>query len=219
MASHDLQEPLRKVLAFSDRLQQRYGSELGQTGADYIVRMQQSATRMQRLINDLLALSRITTGGEPFEAVDLNQTVEEVIEDLSEAIKERRGQVIVGNLPIIQGDPSQLHQLFQNLVANALKFAEKGTPPVVQIEVVESSASLDRTQVQIAVADNGIGFEQSYADRIFQPFQRLHGRNAYHGTGMGLAICRRIVERHGGQIQAVGVPDGGAIFTVTLPLA
>lgn len=216
VASHDLQEPLRKVMAFGDRLQQKYAAQLDSTATDYIERMQQAAGRMQRLINDLLALSRVTTGGHAFEVVDLAQTIADVVDDLDAAVLESGGTVIVEALPPAMGDPSQIHQLFQNLIANALKFRRPGIPPKVHVRVCTEPAE-PPSFVCIEVADNGIGIAPQYAERIFQPFQRLHGRDVYAGSGMGLAICRRIVERHGGRVTVTGVPNIGATFRVTLP--
>lgn len=219
VASHDLQEPLRKIIAFGDRLQTKYAVDLDETGGDYIRRMQGAAMRMQRLINDLLSLSCVTTSGQPFEPVDLNMTLQDVVEDLETLIETTNALVIVGSLPVIEGDPSQMYQLFQNLIANGLKFQRYDASPRVEISSVESDRPQESGLCHISVADNGIGFDNTYLDRIFQPFQRLHGRQTYEGTGMGLAICRRIVERHGGAIEGTGVLGQGAVFTVTLPIA
>ncbi len=219
IASHDLQEPLRKINAFSDRLKSRYGDSLPDRAKDYLDRMQNAATRMQHLIEDLLTLSRVTTKGRPFTQVDLTLVANEVIDDLETAIEESNGQVEVADLPIIEADQTQMRQLLQNTISNALKFARKGVPPVVKIKSMPRLDSESFTpQIQMTISDNGIGFKEKYIDRIFQPFQRLHGRNKYAGTGMGLAICRKIVERHNGSITATSVPEEGTTIIITLPI-
>jgi PAS domain S-box-containing protein len=202
IASHDLQEPLRKVLAFGDRLLSKYGDVLDDTGRDYLKRMRDASQRMQTLINDLLSFSRVTTRAQPFTVVDMNSLTEEVISDLEYQIDRTQGRVEVGN-----------HQLLQNLITNALKFHHEGTAPVIRV-----SSQLMDGKCQINVKDNGIGFDTQYLDRIFKPFQRLHGRDEYEGSGMGLAICRRIVERHSGEITAISAPGEGTTFIVTLPI-
>ena len=232
VASHDLQEPLRKILAFGDRLKTSCGRELSDRGNDYVERMQVAALRMQNLITDLLTLSRITTRPQPFVPVDLTQIAREAISDMEVSIQEVGGQVHLDPLPTLEADPVQMRQLLQNLIGNALKFHRSGEPPVVQVHAVLSQdqngdqpAETDQAQeahkqqrCEIQVEDNGIGFDEKYLDRIFAPFQRLHGRGEYQGTGMGLAICRKIAERHRGQITARSQPGQGTIFSVTLPL-
>jgi signal transduction histidine kinase/methyl-accepting chemotaxis protein len=215
VASHDLQEPLRKVQAFGDRLKTKYGQTLGDQGRDYLERMQNAAARMQTLINGLLTYSRVTTRAQPFVPVDLAQTAQEVMSDLEVRIQEVGGQVNVENLPRIEADPTQMRQLLQNLIANALKFHRQDQPPVVKVHAGNASPN---GSCQIFVEDNGIGFDEKYLDRIFQVFQRLHGRSEYEGSGVGLATCRKIVERHGGTISARSAPGQGATFIVTLPL-
>jgi light-regulated signal transduction histidine kinase (bacteriophytochrome) len=215
VASHDLQEPLRKVRAFGDRLQTRYGHLLDETGIDYLARMQSGSMRMQALIDALLSYSRVTTKAQPLLPVDLNQVLAQVISDLEVRIESQQAEVIVGPLPTLAADSMQMHQLFQNLVGNALKFHRQGVAPRITI----AAAACDEMGCcQIEVADNGIGFEMQYAERIFQVFQRLHGRSEYEGTGVGLAICRKIVERHGGAIYAESTPGAGARFVIHLPL-
>ncbi len=220
VASHDLQEPLRKIQAFGDRLRARFRDQLDDQGRDYLDRVLAAAGRMRRLIEDLLALSRVTTKGQPFARVDLNVIAEGVISDLESRAQETGATIDVGPLPVIDADPTQMRQLLQNLVGNALKFHRPGVPPVVTVraEVVPAAdGPEDRPLCRITVADNGIGFEEKYLDRIFQVFQRLHGRQEYEGTGVGLAICRKIVERHGGAITAHSTPGAGTTFVVTLP--
>jgi PAS domain S-box-containing protein len=213
VASHDLQEPLRKIQAFGDRLHAKYAPELPEQAQDYIVRMQSAAKRMQVLINDLLAFSRVTTKAQPFVPVDLEHVAREVAHDLEIRTHEAGAHVEIGNLPAIDADPLQMRQLLQNLISNALKFHREGVPPHVAV-----TGRADGETAQLIVADNGIGFDEKYAERIFTMFERLHGRGTYEGTGIGLAICRKIVERHGGEIVARSAPDVGSTFTVTLPM-
>ena len=226
VASHDLQEPLRKVLTFGDRLRTRYGDALGEQGRDYLRRMEAAAARMQDLIEDILTLSRVTTQARPFARVDLTEVAEEVVSDLEAAIEESGGRVELEKLPTVEADRPQIRQLFQNLIVNALKFRKEGQPPVVKVrgEVHEErrraggNGRATNLLCRIAVEDNGIGFDVEHLERIFVPFQRLHGRDAYPGTGMGLALCRKVVERHSGEITAQSAPGQGASFVVTLPV-
>ena len=221
VASHDLQEPLRKVRTFGDRLRTKYSGVLDTRALDYLDRMEGATARMQDLIDDLLTLSRVTTKARPFAPVDLGEVVGEVLSDLEASVEQAAGRVEVGELPTIEADRMQMRQLLQNLLGNALKFHKDGEPPVVRVrgEVVRGEAGHGgRALCQILVEDDGIGFEEEHAERIFAPFERLHGRGAYEGTGMGLAICRKVVERHGGEIQARSTAGRGAAFVVTLPV-
>ncbi|WP_166423505.1 sensor histidine kinase [Paraglaciecola sp. 20A4] len=223
VASHDLQEPLRKIQAFSDRLTTIYKDKLDERGVDYIKRMTTAAFRMSTLINDLLEFSRITTRGKDFVEVELDEVFEEVLGDLEIAIKESDAQINVAPLPRVCADPSQIYQLFLNVLSNGLKFRNVDQAPLIDVSVEQKDIydelqHIDVPSCIITIKDNGIGFEQTYADKIFSPFQRLHGRTAYKGTGIGLAVCRRIVERHGGTITAHSVPNEGATFIVTLPI-
>lgn len=217
VASHDLQEPLRKIQAFGNLLEDEYAHKLGE-GLDYLGRMRKAASRMSGLIEDLLAFSRVTTMAQPFARVPLSRVVREVVGDLETRIQETGGKVKVGKLPSIIADPTQMRQLMQNLIGNALKFHRPNIPPVVKITAAPTKAN-DGTikEYRISVADNGIGFEEKYLDRIFAVFQRLHGRDTYDGTGIGLAVCRKIVERHGGDITAASIPGKGSTFVVTIP--
>jgi signal transduction histidine kinase len=214
VASHDLQEPLRKVQTFGDQLERRFGEEIPEEGLDYLRRMRSAASRMSVLIEDLLRFSRVTTRALPPEPVDLTKVAREVTSDLDAVVQETLGTVEIGDLPTIQADPLQMRQLFQNLIANGLKFHRPGISPIVRIKPVPTG---DPEMVAFQVADNGIGFEEEYAERIFRVFERLHPRDVYPGTGIGLALCRKIAERHGGTITVASVPDQGAAFTVTLP--
>ena len=225
VASHDLQEPLRKVQAFGDRLQGKYADVLDERGRNYLERMRGASARMQTLINDLLTFSRVTTKAQPFVPLDLSQVAQDVLSDLEVQIERVGGQVEVDPLPSIEADPFQIRQLLQNLVSNALKFHRDDEPPFVKIQANHlpphpngSNGASPKELCQIIVADNGIGFDLKYHDRIFQVFQRLHGRTAYEGTGVGLAICRKIVERHQGNIMAESEPGQGAKFIITLPV-
>lgn len=221
VSSHDLQEPLRKVLAFSNRLQTKYSHALGDQGRDYLNRMENAASRMQHLINGLLMYSRIATKARPFVPVDLSSVTQAVLTDLEMSIQETRGQVAVEDLPMVNADPLQMRQLFQNLISNALKFRKKDEHPMVKVsaECIRGDKGMpDDSSYQIIVEDNGIGFDEKYAERIFSVFQRLHTRTEYDGTGIGLSVCRRIVERHGGNIAAKSAPGEGAKFIVTLPV-
>ena len=216
VASHDLQEPLRKIVVFGDRLRAKFGGELGEQGNDYIGRMMNAAGRMQTLIDDLLEFSRVVTRARPFVAVDMAEVVREVLGDLEVLIESKGAAVDVGSLPTIQADPTQLRQVFQNLLANAMKFQGEGAVPHVAIRSEQALCS-GAPGWRITVRDNGIGFEQQHAERIFAPFQRLHGRSEFGGSGIGLAIVRRIVERHNGLITAEGNPGQGALFSILLP--
>ncbi len=216
MASHDLQEPLRKVLAFGERLKTKYADALGGQGLDYLRRMETATVRMQGLIEDLLSLSRVTTRANPCEPVDLNEAVHEVLADLEARIEETAGTVEVGELPTVEADRGQMRQLLQNLIGNALKFRKETEPPVIKVHGRLEGREGGEV-CRLVVEYNGIGFDGRYLGRIFTPFERLHGRAAYEGTGMGLAICRKIVERQGGEITANSVPGEEATFVVTLP--
>jgi PAS domain S-box-containing protein len=214
IASHDLQEPLRKVVAFGGRLRERYEEALDEKGRDYLDRMLRASERMQQLINDLLRLSRVTTKARPFGPVDLHGVAVGVLSDLEEHISRTGAEVQLGDLPRVQADAVQMRQLLQNLLTNALKFHRRGVRPRVKI-----GATIEDGHAVVTVADNGIGFDEKYADRIFRPFQRLHGRGQYEGSGMGLSICKKILERHGGRITARSRPGEGATFFVQMSLA
>ncbi|HIJ89498.1 MAG: PAS domain S-box protein [Desulfobulbaceae bacterium] len=214
VASHDLQEPLRKVMAFGDRLKKHGGPALDERSLDYLERMQNAAGRMRNLIDGLLLFSRVTTKGKPFEIIDLQEIVREVLSDLEQLLALSNGQVEVGSLPRICGDRLQMRQLFQNLLSNSLKYQAPDEVPKV---IVSGTETVDGW-CEIMVSDNGIGFDEKYLERIFVPFQRLHARDEYEGTGMGLAICEKIVKRHGGAITARSSVGQGATFIIRLPL-
>lgn len=214
VASHDLQEPLRKIQAFGEQLRSGHSRELSEEGRDYLQRMLSAADRMRTLIRDLLALSQVTTKARPMVSTDLTQVAGEVIVDLEVRVAQSDGRVEVGTLPTIEADPLQMRQLLQNLIGNALKFRRRGVAPSVTV----SGGPAGDAVCEIRVKDNGIGFDPKYLSRIFAPFQRLHTRQQYEGSGMGLAICRKIVERHKGTITATSVPGQGATFVITLPV-
>ncbi|OJT16881.1 PAS domain-containing sensor histidine kinase [Archangium sp. Cb G35] len=215
VASHDLQEPLRKIQTFGERLKTTCGAALSPEGRDYLERMNNAAGRMRRLIDDLLSFSRISSRAPTFVRVDLGRVAREVLGDLETAIEQSGASMTVGELPTLEAEPMQMRQLLQNLVSNALKFRQEGVAPSVSIS---ATVDADAGQCELRVKDNGIGFDEKYLDRIFNVFQRLHGRGKYEGTGIGLAICRKIVERHGGHIGARSSPGQGATFIVSLPL-
>jgi signal transduction histidine kinase/DNA-binding LacI/PurR family transcriptional regulator len=212
VASHDLQEPLRKITVFCGRLKS-HAQKYYEQDRDYIDRMHNAANRLQILINDLLAYSRLTTKTQPFTPVDLTQITLEVINDLEIKISQTHASVTLEELPTINADALQMRQLFQNLISNGLKFCREDVPPVIKI-----TAAIQAANYAIAFEDNGIGIEKNYFDRIFFLFERLHDRSTYEGSGIGLAVCKKIVERHGGTIIIESNPGEGSRFIVKLPL-
>jgi signal transduction histidine kinase len=223
ITSHDLQEPLRKIANFSDLLMARHEAEFTPQALDYLSRIRASAVRMQNLIIDLLTYSRISTKAQPPSQVNLDEILQQVLNDLELQIEESDAVVNIGRLSNIDADPLQMQQLFLNLIGNSLKFRKSEAPVVIDIwgeQKRNQTPGLDgyTNYYEITVKDNGIGFSEKYLDRIFQPFQRLHPRDEYDGTGMGLAICRKIVERHHGEISVKSQPGKGASFTIRLPI-
>jgi PAS domain S-box-containing protein len=214
VVSHDLKEPLNKIKGFGNILLRNYTTQLDEQGRGYLERMHQAANRMEKLIEALLALSRLSNQKPRFQAVDLNEIVQCVLADLEIRLQETGGQVTLGPLPSLMAEPTQMQQLFANLIGNALKFRHPGVSPQVQVTASPTAAG----QVEFQVRDNGIGFEPEAVARLFNPFVRLHGKNAYEGTGIGLVICRKIVENHAGTITATSAVGQGATFIVTLPL-
>lgn len=227
VASHDLQEPLRKIRAFGDRLAARYEDKLDEVGVEYINRMQQASARMQKLIEDLLSFSRISSGHEQFARVDLTAVVNEVVDDIEGQIIREKAKVGVQPIAEVDGDRGQIRRLFQNLISNAIKFHKPGSSPVVGItgRIVSGAeaekefgfALAENSYVRIVIKDNGIGFDKKYADKIFNIFQRLQGRAEFEGTGIGLAICRKIMTNHHGYIRAQSVPNEGSEFILIFP--
>ncbi len=230
VASHDLQEPLRKIQAFGNLLEEEHGRALGD-GKAYLDRMRNAATRMRVLIEDLLTFSRVTTKAAPFSQVDLNAVIREVVDDVGPRLQATQGSIEAQPLPTIEADPGQIHQLLQNLIVNALKFHRPDVPPIIKIfaevQINPETASLEAGTIPgqmeqrclLFIEDNGIGFDEKYLDRIFTVFQRLHGKSDYEGTGIGLAVARKIVERHGGTVTARSSVGKGATFIITLPIA
>ncbi|MGZ8096113.1 MAG: sensor histidine kinase [Methylosarcina sp.] len=224
IASHDLQEPLRKIQVFGDRLKTRSGAALDETSHDYFERMQRAAKRMHTLINDLLQFSRVSSSSLLVnkDFIDLNEQVDEVINDLEGSIEVTEGQICIGNLPEIQADPVQVKQLLQNILSNALKFHQPDVPPKITVSW-HNQTSFETGEpppkfYEIAVTDNGIGIDPHYEEKIFKPFQRLHAKNEYEGTGIGLAICRKIIERHEGFIHVMPASSGqGTTFLIGFP--
>jgi signal transduction histidine kinase len=212
IASHDLQEPLRKIVTFGDLLTSRI-PETDERSKEYLNRMQNTALRMRSLVEDLLQYTRVETKIRPFEVTDLNKVVQTIMEDLAVRLEESKGVVHINNLPTIEADPIQMYQLFLNLIGNALKFYREGVPPVVNL----NSIKMENGFWGISVEDNGIGVEDEYVDKIFKPFERLHGQGAYEGTGIGLTICNKIVFRHGGKISVKKQSTRGVTFHIILP--
>jgi PAS domain S-box-containing protein len=221
VASHDLQEPLRKIVVFGERLKEKNGPTMGPDALDYLDRMQKAAARMQILINDLLTFSRVTTKAQPFASVNLAEVASGVVDDLEGRIELVKGRVEVGALPVIDAEPLQMRQLLQNLIGNALKFRRPEEPPLVKVEaqIIPDPAAPENKLCRLTVSDNCIGFDEKYLDRIFNVFQRLHTRNEYEGTGMGLAIVRKIALYHGGDITAKSKLGEGSTFILTIPAA
>jgi signal transduction histidine kinase len=220
VASHDLQEPLRKIRMFADRIAGTQRARLDRAGSDYLLRIDNAATRMQELIDGLLSYSRTNFAEASVCEVDLDKIAAEVVDDLEAAIESSGAELSLGQLPKIHADPTQMRQVFQNLIGNALKFTAPGRRPHVAVNATLAAPlpGDDRARVVLEFRDNGIGFEPAQADRIFAPFARLHDRGSYKGTGIGLSIVRKIVERHGGSITASARPGEGATFTLELPL-
>jgi light-regulated signal transduction histidine kinase (bacteriophytochrome) len=227
VASHDLQEPLRKIRAFGDRLTSKFGHELKSQGSDYVFRMQAAAARMQLLIEDLLTFSRVSRVEANFELLEMKPLLDEVLEDIDLMVNQKKAVVRVGKFPSFYGDRSQIKRLFQNLIGNSIKFHKVNEKPIIDISIKtieraeaerETGVSVADTKfIRISVKDNGIGFDEKYAEKIFNIFQRLNGRTAYEGTGIGLAICRKIVTNHGGFISAKSIEDVGSEFIIILP--
>lgn len=219
-ASHDLQEPLRKINYFAERLRKGLGQRLSEDENRMFERMENAARRMSQLINDLLTYSQISRNKRTFGTTNLNEVLQQVTSDLETAIAEKKAAISIPRLPVIHGDPVQLRQLFQNLLSNSLKYSKQDTPPAISVncnEVTRQINGVSKSFYSIQIVDNGIGFEQEHAERIFKVFQRLHGQSEFPGTGIGLAIVQKVVENHHGIITAAGRPGEGSTFTILLP--
>lgn len=226
VASHDLQEPLRKIIIFGDRLAANYKDTLGNDGQDFLDRMLKASNRMQLLIKNLLAFSRTSTNNDSYEETNLNTLLDGVLSDLEIQIEQKRATFNIGKLPSMYVIPGQFRQLFQNLIINALKFSKPDRPPVIDIyaDRVKGTYLYDVPGIiatqdyhRICIRDNGIGFDQQYADQIFTIFKRLHSFDEYEGTGIGLSICKKIIDQYNGSIRAHGKENEGATFTISLP--
>jgi PAS domain S-box-containing protein len=238
IASHDLQEPLRKIITFTSLLEKDLRPEVDNKGQVYIDKVVNASSRMQKLIDDILQFARLSGNSEPFETCDLNKLLEQVLSDMEVQITQTGAQIEVGKLPVIDCNPSQLGQVFQNLISNAIKFRNSDVQPKISITAVVGPAMnhsrLDSQRqfsiigdpvyweaekyCRISVKDNGIGFDEAYLDKIFNLFQRLHSKNTYEGTGIGLSICKKIVDYHHGTITAKSKPGEGAEFIIELPV-
>ncbi len=224
IASHDLQEPLRKIRTFSDRIAAKYADKLDETGNSYIERMKNACERMQNLINDILTFSKITVSKDSREYTDMNLILEEVLLDMDFQIQEKNAKFIIEKLPQLKVYPVLIKQLFQNLISNAVKYSKKDVQPVIHISCKIDAPKTweDKINVKkycrIIIEDNGIGFQQQYAEQIFTMFKRLHGNTEYQGTGIGLAICKKIAEEHQGFISAQSTVNKGTLFTISFPI-
>jgi light-regulated signal transduction histidine kinase (bacteriophytochrome) len=212
VASHDLQEPLRNVTSCVQLLSKRYKGNLGPDADQFMSYALESVQRMRDLINDLLTYSRVGTQGKAFEPTNCEEALDRVLANLASTIAQTGAVLTRDPLPVINGDPSQLAQVFQNLISNATKFHRKGQPPTIHV-----SATEDQYQWTFSIKDNGIGIEPQYLERIFMVFQRLHQKTEYAGTGIGLAIVKKIVDRHGGKIWVESEPGAGTTFYFTIP--
>jgi light-regulated signal transduction histidine kinase (bacteriophytochrome) len=220
VASHDLRAPLRSVTSFVSLIEEDYGDAFTDEGRTYVTRIKAAVSRMTALIDGLLALARVRAKGEPFAQVQLAEVAQDVVADLTHGLAESGGTVEIGPLPAVEADRLQMRQLLQNLIGNAIKFRRPGVAPRVEVTARPAPrGDADDTLWELRVADNGIGIEPAHAEKIFKPFERLHGHAAFEGSGLGLAVCARIVERHGGRIRAEGRPGIGTTLVVTIPAA
>ncbi|MEO6732099.1 MAG: response regulator [Ferruginibacter sp.] len=225
MASHDLQEPLRKIRTFSDQLYSKYKEQLDSDAVLNIQRIQKSAHRLQELIKDILTFSQFSVQKNLFIKTDLTVIVREVMDDLQSVIHEKNAKIELGKLHSLYVNPGLIKPLFFNLISNALKYAKKDKPPVIKIysehncgEKENGSSTATQQYCRIYIKDEGIGFDQQYAEQIFEMFQRLHSQSEYEGTGIGLALCKQVVEKHSGFINALSKVNEGSTFIVSLPL-
>src|SRR5580704_5788523 len=225
MASHDLQEPVRKIRMMIDRFCLKYQNHLDEEGQNYLSRITDGAQRMQLLIKDILSLTRVSEDENPFEETDLNILVGEILTDFHQSIQEKKVEILIENLPILKVNPVLFRLMFENLISNALKFSKLKGDRVIRIfsSISNDEKGIDKKRSQniyyrLYVEDNGIGFDQQYASQIFEMFRRLHGTTEYKGTGIGLALCKRIAEKHQGFISAKSKENEGTLFTISIPL-
>ena len=225
MASHDLQEPLRKIRMFSDRLFLKYREMLDEDGLMFINRIQNAGARMENLIKDILTFSKISVDKDPFVQTNLNEVLRDVLAEMHEEISRKQAAIEVAELPSLFVNPGLIRPLFHNLISNSLKYAKKDTPPAIRIrseisllEKSKTTRDSDNKYCRIYIEDNGIGFDQKYAEQIFGMFKRLHRSTEFEGTGIGLALCKKIVEEHNGFISALSKINEGSTFIVTLPV-
>ncbi|MDQ6477336.1 ATP-binding protein [Dyadobacter sp. LHD-138] len=227
IASHDLQEPLRKIVSFGERLETKTKDILNDEQSQYLNRILSATRRMQKMINNLLEFSRVASSSKVFEPTDLNEVLKSTLSDLEVTIQQNKATLDLDELPVIEANPTQISQLFINLISNSLKFTQPGVDPVISLrlsevplaEIQRRKLMTDKRYISITLKDNGIGFSNENAARIFTIFQRLRGRSEYEGAGIGLSVCKKVVEGHQGIIEAFGVPDEGATFEVILPVS
>jgi signal transduction histidine kinase len=219
MASHDLQEPLRKIRLFSDRLFYKYNDKLDEEAISFINRIQQSGMRMENLIKDILTFSKLSIDKDPFVETDLNLILEEVLVEMNEEVQKKSAKINIGPMPKLPVNPGLMRPLFYNLINNSLKYSKKDVPPTIKIRSEYNKDRLlkESNFCRIIIEDNGIGFDQQYAEQIFGMFKRLHRHNEFEGTGIGLALCKKIVEEHRGHITALSRENEGATFIISLP--
>lgn len=222
IASHDLQEPLRKILIFANMLRDMHANDLPPESRKYLDKIISSSQRMRSMASDILSYSGLSTNAHPLDEVSLESVVAEILDDYELLLQERNAEVIVEELPVVEGNRGQLKQVFQNLISNSIKFSRSDEPTVIRISSSPTDSQSDGTGevafCHIVVADNGIGFEKEYQERIFSLFERLNNKDKYEGSGIGLSITRKIIERHHGKISAESTPGEGARFTISLPV-
>lgn len=220
IASHDLQEPLRKILIFANMLRDKHAKDLPAESLKYLHKIISSSQRMRSMASDILNYSSLSTNPQAFDAVSLETVIAEILDDYELLLQERNVEVIVEELPVVEGNRAQIKQAFQNLISNSIKFSRSGQPPVIRIfcSSPHSASKIEEAALcHVVVADNGIGFEKEYQERIFSLFERLNNKDQYEGSGIGLSITRKIIERHHGRISAESTPGEGARFTISLP--
>ena len=226
VASHDLQEPLRKIQIFSNFIKEKFSSDLNSEAQEYLEKIISSSHRMKALIIDILSYSQLSQDNHVFSLTDLNTVIKEVLEDYEILIREKNAKISVETLPVIEVNPGQIRQVFQNLISNALKFVQKGTPPSLHISAkmigdttIDNKVTVEGQNCYISFSDKGIGFDDKFASKIFTLFRRLHTKDKFEGTGIGLAISKKIIEKHGGHIIAKGCEGKGAEFIIILPVS